>query len=266
VVSEALKEDRIEAFYQPIIKLDTEQIVGLEALCRVVTRSGRVLPAQDFQEATSDVLVASELTQRMVAQVAQDVCAWREMGISPKQIGINVTASDFRGGKLASHLVSAFERAGMPLADVGVEITESVYLDNHDPAISHEICALREAGIYVALDDFGTGYASLTHLLTVPVDMIKIDKSFIDKMEAGNASFAIVKGLITIANDLNISIVAEGVETPTQAAQLRDIRCPLAQGFHFARPANRHEITHLLLQRAQSSSREELQAPYPSRR
>jgi EAL domain-containing protein (putative c-di-GMP-specific phosphodiesterase class I) len=214
------------------------------------------LPAQDFHEATSDVLVASELTQRMVAQVARDVCAWREMGISPKQIGINVTASDFRGGKLASHLVRAFEQAGMPLADVGVEITESVYLDNHDPAISHEICALREAGIYVALDDFGTGYASLTHLLTVPVDMIKIDKSFIDKMEPGNASFAIVKGLITIADDLDILVVAEGVETPTQAAQLRDIRCPLAQGFHFARPANRLAITHLLLQSAQSSSRD----------
>jgi diguanylate cyclase (GGDEF)-like protein len=266
VVSEALKEDRIEPFYQPIIKLDTEEIVGLEALCRIVTRSGRILPAQDFQEATSDVLVASELTQRMVAQVARDVCAWREMGISPKQIGINVTASDFRGGKLASHLVRAFEQAGMPLADVGVEITESVYLDNHDPAISHEICALREAGIYVALDDFGTGYASLTHLLTVPVDMIKIDKSFIDKMEPGNASFAIVKGLITIANDLDILVVAEGVETPAQVAQLRDIRCPLAQGFHFARPANCLETTHLLLQSAQSSSQAKLQAPYPSRR
>ena len=78
------------------------------------------------------------------------------MGIPPQQSGINVTASDFRGGKRASHLVRAFEQAGTPLADVGIEITESVYLDNHDPVFSREICALREAGIYVALDDFGT--------------------------------------------------------------------------------------------------------------
>jgi EAL domain-containing protein (putative c-di-GMP-specific phosphodiesterase class I) len=96
--------------------------------------------------------------------------------------------------------------------------------------------------------------------------MIKIDESFIDKMEPGNASFAIVKGLITIAGDLDILVVAEGVETHMQSAQLRNIRCPLAQGFHFARPINRLEITRLLLQIAKPSSQEKLQAPFQSRR
>jgi diguanylate cyclase (GGDEF)-like protein len=248
LVSEALKENRIEPFYQPIVDLHTGEIVGLEALCRVVARGGKIISAADFHDAASDILIASELTQRMIAQVARDVRGWRDMGVFVKQVGINVTSSDFCGGKLPEQFARAFQEAGVPLANVGIEITESVYLNGRDEAVSRQIHALRELGITVALDDFGTGHASLTHLLTVPLDMIKIDKSFIDGMQPGNTSFAIVKGLIAIAGDLGIRVVAEGVETPLQATQLRSIDCPLAQGFHFARPADRRAITWLLVQ------------------
>jgi EAL domain-containing protein (putative c-di-GMP-specific phosphodiesterase class I) len=220
----------------------------LEALCRVVARGGKIISAADFHDAASDILIASELTQRMIAQVARDVRGWRDMGVFVKQVGINVTSSDFCGGKLPEQFARAFQEAGVPLANVGIEITESVYLNGRDEAVSRQIHALRELGITVALDDFGTGHASLTHLLTVPLDMIKIDKSFIDGMQPGNTSFAIVKGLIAIAGDLGIRVVAEGVETPLQAVQLRSIDCPLAQGFHFARPADRRAITWLLVQ------------------
>ncbi|MPZ40784.1 MAG: EAL domain-containing protein [Rhizobiales bacterium] len=254
LVSEALKENRIKPFYQPIIRLDTGDVVGVEALCRIVAPDGQIITAADFQEATSDVLVSSELTQRIIAQVAQDVRAWAEMGITFEHVAINVTAADFHNGALARLLVAAFGKANVPLDGVAIEITESVYLGDRDEGMSQEIAALRALGICVVLDDFGTGFASLTHLLTVPIDMIKIDKSFIDGMEPQNASFAIVKGLISIASDLGIRVVAEGVESPLQVAQLRTIGCPLAQGYHFARPAERHEITRLMFQQAQRSS------------
>ncbi len=254
LVSEALTENRIEAFYQPIFRLDTGEIRGIEALCRVIAPNGRIIPAADFQEATSDALVASELTQRMIDLVARDAGVWCDRGVPFKQVGINVTATDFRSGKLSRRLSAAFDAAGVPLDQVVIEITESVYFGDGDEAVPREIHALRANGIRVALDDFGTGHASLTHLLTVPIDIIKIDKSFVAGMAPQNANFAIVKGLIAIARDLGISVVAEGVETPVQAAQLRSIDCPLAQGFHFGRPGDRHQITRLLLQHAGPSS------------
>jgi EAL domain-containing protein (putative c-di-GMP-specific phosphodiesterase class I) len=168
------------------------------------------------------------------------------------RVGINVTASDIRDAKLADHFTRAFGESGVPLSLAGIEITESVYVIDRDEVISRQISALRGLGISVALDDFGTGHASLTDLLTMPVDVIKIDKWFVDRMRPRNASFAVIKGLIGIASDLGIRVVAEGVETSLQAAQLRKVGCPLAQGFYFARPADHREITRLL-QRAQAS-------------
>jgi diguanylate cyclase (GGDEF)-like protein len=264
LVSEALKESRIEAFYQPIVDLGSGEIVALEALCRVIARNGTIVPAGEFHEATADVLVASELTQRMIARVAQHFRQWRDMDVPLRQVGINVTASDMREGKLSDHLTRAFGEVGVPLSLVGVEITESICISDPYDSISQQISALRKLGVSVALDDFGTGHASLTHLMTVPVDVIKIDKTFVDRLRPDSVSFAIVRGLIAIASDLGIQVVAEGVETPLQAAQLRSVRCPFAQGFHFARPVNHREITHLLLQ-AQSSSAQGRRRPLSGR-
>jgi EAL domain-containing protein (putative c-di-GMP-specific phosphodiesterase class I) len=247
LLSEALQEGSIEPYYQPIIDLDSGEIVGIEALCRIVARNGVIVPAAEFREATADVLVASELTQQMIAKVAQHIREWRDQNVPLYPVGFNVTASDIRDGKLADHLTRAFGEVGVPLSLAGIEITESVYLVDGDEAISQQIGALRRLGISVALDDFGTGHAPLTDLLTVSVDVIKIDKSFVDCMRPRNTSFAIVKGLVAIASDLGIRVVAEGVETPLQAALLRRVRCPLAQGFHFARPADHREIARLLL-------------------
>lgn len=248
LLTEALKENRVEAFYQPVVRLDTGEISGVEALCRIIRPDGRIIPAAEFQEATSDLLVASALTRRMIAQVARDVRQWLDMDIPFRQVGINVTAADFHDGKLSSRLAAAFELADVSLDYIAIEIAESIYLGDLDEAMMREIGKLRQQGVCVALDGFGKGYASLTQLLTVPVDIIKIDKSFIHSMEPQNASFAIVKGLIAIARDLDICVVAEGVETPLQAAQLHSITCTFAQGFHFARPMSRHAMTRLLVQ------------------
>jgi diguanylate cyclase (GGDEF)-like protein len=263
LLTDALKDNRVEAFYQPIVRLDTAEISGVEALCRVITPDGETIPAAKFHEATSDVLVASALTQRMIALVARDIRQWLDMGVAIRQVGINVTAADFHEGKLGSRIAAAFGEVGVSLDHVTIEITESVYLDNLDYSMTREIDKLRLQGVCVALDDFGTGYASLTHLLNVPVDMIKIDKSFVHRMEPQNASFAIVKGLIGIARDLGIRVVAEGIETPLQAAQLRGIGCTFGQGFHIARPLSRHAMTKLLMQRNNRVASDELAGTEP---
>jgi diguanylate cyclase (GGDEF)-like protein len=251
-VDAALREHRIDAFYQPVVRLDTREIVGLEALCRM--RLGdRIIAAADFQEAMKDVHVARALTTRMMALVAADVRAWLEMGIAFQHVGVNVSSADMHGGALDTILSDAFGHEGVPLKHVIVEVTETVYMGDGDRSVQKAVETLRAEGFRVALDDFGTGYASLTHLLTVPVDIIKIDKSFVDRLAPDNASMAIVEGLLQIAKKLDIRVIAEGIETEEQAELLQAAGCVLGQGYLFSRPVNRHITTRLLVEMAQHS-------------
>jgi len=249
-VDAALRDHRIDAYYQPVVRLDTREIVGLEALCRM--RLGdRVISAADFQEATKDVHVAGAMTARMMALVAADVRDWLDMGIPFQHVGINVSSADMHGGMLDRLLAAAFDRERVPLQHVILEVTESVYMGEGDRLVHRAIEALRAKGLRVALDDFGTGYASLTHLLTVPVDIIKIDKSFIARLAPGNASMAIIEGLIQIAGKLDIRVIAEGIETEDQARQLLSAGCLLGQGYLFSEAVDRQATTALLLSGAQ---------------
>ena len=249
-VDAALRGDRIEAYYQPVVRLDTREIVGLEALCRM--RLGkRIVPAVNFQEATKDVHVATALTTRMIELVAADVRAWLDMGIPFQHVGINVSSADMHGGLLETMLVKAFGEQGVPLSHVILEITEAVYMGEGNRVVQKSVEALRAKGLRVALDDFGTGFASLTHLLTVPVDIIKIDKSFVDRLTPGDASTAIVEGLIHIAKKLNIRVIAEGIETEEQATHLEAAGCVLGQGYLFSRAVGRQATTELLANHAQ---------------
>lgn len=248
-VAVALRDNRIEAYYQPIVRLDTREIVGLEALARM--RIGeQIIPAASFHEATTDVHIATELTGRMISLVAADVRAWLDLGIPFQHVGINVSSVDMHG-KVDQVLEAAFRAQGVPLKHVVLEVTESVYLGAGDGSVQSAVKALRAKGLRVALDDFGTGFASLTHLLTIPVDIIKIDKSFVDRLAVGDASMAIVEGLIGIAGKLDIRVVAEGIETEEQAQHLQSMGCTLGQGYLFSRAVDRQATTALLLAHAQ---------------
>jgi diguanylate cyclase (GGDEF)-like protein len=245
-VDAALREGRIEAYYQPVVRLDTGEIVGVEALCRLVKPDGEIVSAAAFHQATADVHVASDLTQRMLSLVAADVGSWLERGIAFQHVGINISSADLHRGTLYDRLRSAFDAEHVPLKHVILEITESVYLGQKDPVVGREIKALRARGLRVALDDFGTGFASLTHLLSVPVDIIKIDKSFVDGLVPGDPSVAIVEGLIQIARKLGIRVIAEGIESQDQASLLRQFGCRFGQGYLFS-PAVPREIAFQLL-------------------
>lgn len=250
-VDAALLEGRIDAFYQPILRLDTRAIVGVEALCRLRKPDGEIVSAAVFHQATSDVSVASHLTERMMAIVAADARSWLDHGIPLQHVGLNISSADFHSGTLYGRLEAAFGRENVPLKHIILEVTESVYLGQRDPIVAREIKALRAHGLRVALDDFGTGYASLTHLLTVPVDIIKIDKSFIDRLGHGDPSLAIVEGLVDIARKLNIRVIAEGIESEVQAAMLLQMGCELGQGYLFSQAVSRQITTGLLARFAQ---------------
>ena len=247
----ALREDRIDAHYQPIVRIDTGEIVGLEALFRVITPSGQVISAGDYMEATSDVHTATRLTRRMLDIVARDVRAWLDQGIWFQHVGINASSADFQGGGLHDAIREAFDREDVSLKHVILEVTETVYMGQAGARVAREIQLMRANGLRVALDDFGTGFASLTHLLSVPVDIIKIDKSFVARMEPESRSAAIVEGVLSIAHKLGIKVVAEGVETQGQARQLGVFGCTLGQGYLYSKAVDRQAVTRLLVEKAQ---------------
>lgn len=252
-VALALDEDRIRAYYQPVVHLDTSEIVSVEALCRMIGRDGSIISASQFHEATKDARVAAALTRRMLKQVARDVGGWIRSGIAFQHVGINISAADFQGGGLSDLLAETFGAADVPLSHAILEVTESVYISQRDKTVANEIKTLRARGLKVALDDFGTGFASLTHLLTVPVDIIKIDKSFVDRLGPGDAGGCIIEGILHIAKGLGIRVIAEGIETPEQAERLGAMGCVMGQGYLYSKAVPAEEMTVLLREQGQDS-------------
>ena len=237
-VDDALLEGRIVPFYQPIVQLETCRLTGVEALARMIAPNGGVVSAGAFQEALAEPRIAHALTTAMLRQVAADMRRWIDRGLPVEHVGINVTSADFRAGDLRSRLLDAFGRFDVPIDRVLLEVTETIFLDDNEAAVVKTVDDLRRDGLRVALDDFGTGFASLTHLRSLPVDVIKIDKSFVDGMLTEATSGPIVEALIELSRKLGLQIIAEGIEHLEQAEHLRALGCPLGQGFFFDRPAN----------------------------
>ena len=248
----ALDENRLLTYYQPIFHMEADKIVGMEALARIRTPDGKIVTAGEFRAAFSDSNVACRTTDRMFAQVAHDLRSWLDAGIAAPHVGVNLSSADFQRDDLEWRLSQHFDREGVPLKYLLLEVTETVLMggpnDNAVRAIKH----LRKRGTVVALDDFGTGFASLTHLLTFPVDIIKIDKSFIDRLLSDRGSQFIVEALIDLSRKLNLRLVAEGIETEEQSVRLRELGCGVGQGSYFSRPLDYAAVTRLLRERAQT--------------
>ena len=253
IVTSALAEHRIEAHYQPIVRLATREIVGLEALCRVRTPEGKIIPAVALTDAIQDLTLGNFLTDRMLALVARDIKYWLDQNIPLEHVGVNVSMADFRKGDLRERISAAFKEHRAPLNHLVLEVTESVYMDDNDGMVAQTIETLRADNLLVALDDFGTGFASLTHLLNFPVDIIKIDKSFVAQMSAGRGE-VVIKALLDMADGLGMRVIAEGVETTEQAMRLQQLGCIYAQGYLFGRASSPEQTDEALGHRPRKMS------------
>ncbi len=182
----------------------------------------------------------------MLTLVAADVRRWLDAGIPFQHVGVNVTTGDFVRGDLVERLGAIFSRAGVPLRHVLLEVNEAVLMGGSDGIVPRAVATLREQGLLVALDDFGTGFASLTHVLSFPVDVIKIDRSFVADLVSDPRSKVVVRAVLDIARQLGMRVVAEGIETAEQADLLLDLGCVLGQGYFFSRPVPPADITELL--------------------
>ena len=244
-VERALAEDRLLPHYQPLFDLRTGEVIGFEALCRMRV-GNRIASAAEFFEATTDGKVAGAITARMLERVAADLRRWCDLGIAPRHVGMNFSSGDFHGGRLREIIPEVLGRHGVPMHHLTLEITESVFLGQGDAKVADTLRWFRDMGLAVALDEFGTGYASLTHLLTMPVDFLKIDKTFTDQLLQSSASRAILEGVLHIARELDMAVIAEGVETELQAERLRGIGCAFGQGHLFSPAVDVERATQIL--------------------
>jgi diguanylate cyclase (GGDEF)-like protein len=232
---QALARGEFVLYFQPIIDLRHERVASVEALLRWQHPTRGLLTPGMFECVLEDPEVGPEV-QRRVLKLA---IAWlRRHAAAAGPLSVNFTAMDLRGADGASRLLAKLARAGVPPSALCVEVTEGTVFGRAGDEPATALRILHEAGVRVALDDFGTGYASLVHLKEIPVDILKIDQSFIDGLlEDDGASEEIVRAVLALGHGLKKEVIAEGVETIAQLTRLRELGCAYAQGFLLGRPS-----------------------------
>jgi diguanylate cyclase (GGDEF)-like protein/PAS domain S-box-containing protein len=237
----ALKADRIMPYYQPKIGLRDGSIVGFEALLRWRDANGRIHLPSSIEAAFEDLDVATALSDRIIECSITDMRSWLERGIPFKHVAVNASAAEFRRDNFAERVLDRLHAAKVPARYFQLEVTETVFLGRGAESVHRALALLSAAGVKIALDDFGTGYASLRHLKQFPVDIIKIDQSFVRDMQEDVGDDAIVRAVINLGRSLGIKVVAEGIETQQQADRLLQLKCDFGQGFLYSKavPAGR---------------------------
>ena len=230
----AISRKEFEAFLQPIVNLSDGSVLGYEALLRWRHATRGLLLPIDFLNAAEDSGIIEQIDWHLYEQVFRAI---PELDDKKTYVGINVSARHFRSPHLATALLDMIAAYRVPPWRVRVEVTEGALLENPELACS-TMLRLREAGVLTSLDDFGTGYSSLSYLHRFPLHALKIDRSFVAELQAdlSGSSAAVVRAIRALAGSLNLEVIAEGVETPSQRAALMKLDCDIGQGFLFASP------------------------------
>jgi diguanylate cyclase (GGDEF)-like protein len=259
----AIADGEIVLFYQPKAELTTAKIVGVEALARWQhPRLGLIGPSEFVPIAEQTGLIGP-LTSHVLEQALRQVRTWSDQG-EELSVAVNLSARSFLDAQLAVEIPRLLEATGVDARLLELEITESMLM--LDPARAKATLErLSAIGLSLSVDDFGTGYSSLANLKRLPVDGIKIDKSFVIDMPHDASDAAIVRSTIDLAHNLGLRVVAEGVESHEAWRRLEDLGCDLAQGFHVSRPVPAEAMTRLLVERRAAAEPQPEPQPYPFR-
>jgi len=242
----AVSEKSVVPAYQPKFNLDNGAVAGFEALLRWRDpRDGLQLPGT-LEEAFNDYDLAAKIGELMQKKVAANMRSWIESGFDFGRIAINAAPAEFLRDDYAERILAILFEQQVPPELVEIEITEHAFLGRATEYVARALSVLKAANVTISLDDFGTGYSSLSHLRDFPVDLVKIDMSFVQKMSENEEIAAIVAAVVSLARSLSIQVVAEGVETPAQLEVLRAMGCHMAQG-HLLSPAIEAEAVPALL-------------------
>ena len=241
----ALREGAVHLAFQPVVDLTEGTVVGLEALARW-THECQPIPPDVFVALASRHGLLHALTDSVLEQACQQLSDWTlTAGLPPVWVAVNVSPAQLAAPDFASGLLDRLARHALTPDQLVVEITETdTFAD--DTAGQDAITRLRQAGLRASMDDFGTGFASLAQLARLPIDIVKIDRTFLTHLETDARQAAFLPALLHLAHDLNLEVIAEGIERPTQLAELRRLGYPLGQGYLLHKPLTPQQATHLL--------------------
>ena len=243
----ALDREQLRVFYQPIVGLDDGRVRGFEALVRWIhPERGLVSPAE-FIPVAEDTGLIVPIGEWVLEQAAHQLTDWhaRFPADPPLAMGINLSMRQFARPGLVDHVQAVLERSGVEAAALKLEVTESIVMGDADEIIE-SLHALKALGVQLQVDDFGTGYSALSYLHRIPLDVLKIDRSFIVAMAGGARHLAIVRAIIALAAALGLETTAEGVDDPAQAEQLRQMGCTYGQGYLWGRPMEAADAERML--------------------
>ncbi len=240
----AVEQREFVVYHQPLVDLHTRAILGTEALVRWRHPERGLLLPGDFIGVAEDTGLVVPIGELVLERACADAARWQPKG-RPTPVSVNFSPRQVHAPDLVATVKQALDNSGLSPEALVVEITENLLLRDAEGAIAR-LAALRKLGIRVALDDFGTGYSSLAYLARYPVDLLKIDKSFVERLGSDDRSAALVRSVIDLAAALGLDTIAEGIENEAQANSLRSLGGRLAQGFLFARPAPADEVERML--------------------
>jgi diguanylate cyclase (GGDEF)-like protein/PAS domain S-box-containing protein len=242
-LNDAVANDQMVAYFQPIVDLPTEVVVGVEALVRWQHPTRGLLGPNEFIELAEENGAIVGIGGWMLREALRTFVGWRAAAPNGglRYVSVNVSARQFRTPGFVDQVRAALADAGARPQWLLLEITESLVLRDAEKVWS-DLRELRELGVRIAIDDFGTGYSSLSYLRQMPVDVLKIDKSFIDDILSSEEQLALVGAILSLARTLKLAVVAEGIENPEHRLKLMELGCPYGQGYLFSRPVPAAEI------------------------
>jgi len=238
----ALSEETVVPHYQPQVDLRSGKITGYEALLRWIHPTRGVQGPDTVQEAFKDYELASKIGDLVQRRVVDDIRIWLDQGVHFGRVAINAAPVEFLRDDYAERLLEQAAKARVAPSFLEVEVTEHVFCERGADYVARALSLLSREGVRIALDDFGTGYSSLAHLRDFPVDVVKIDRSFVQRMTEDQEISAIISAVIGLAQSLSLEVVAEGIETELERRILQQKDCSHGQGYLFGAPDGRDAV------------------------
>ena len=244
----AIARDEFEVHYQPQVCLKTGALVGAEALLRWNNAVLGRVPPNRFIPLAEEYGLVNSIGEWVLESVCAQIKVWHDQGLGDIKVSVNLAAGQFANDATVPYVENTLRNFGVAAACLGLEITEGTVMGDPNKAVA-ALRRLKDIGVSISLDDFGTGYSSLSYLKRFPIDVLKIDKSFVDDVTTNSADAAIALSVISLAHNLNMRVIAEGVETREQVQFLTERGCDEMQGYYFSRPIDADGFTALLRER-----------------